>query len=176
MRPVRVPGVRVFRRHGGRLAALPAGAGRTSRHTRRPLQRPALPGAASPQAPSRLFSLAAHRHSHGQPPGAAAAAKWNGDCLGAVPGAGNRGGAARPRRAHKQPDSARDARQHGERESFPTRSRLPTEPTPKSKVFADGHQPATLDAATDGRTTGTRPARPEQLRRFLPATAGLSTG
>lgn len=53
------------------------------------------------------------------------------------------------------------ARQHGERESFPTRSRRSQQHHPKSKVFADGHQPLTLDAAATRRTTGTRPARDE---------------
>jgi hypothetical protein len=66
---------------------------------------------------------------------------------GADHGAGNRG-APRGARAHKQPDSASDARQHGERESFPTRSRLPSEPTPKCQK----EKPVTLNAATNGRT------------------------
>jgi hypothetical protein len=53
---------------------------------------------------------------------------------GADHGAGNRG-APRGARAHKQPDSASDARQRNGRESFQTRSRLPSEPTSKSGLF-----------------------------------------
>jgi hypothetical protein len=53
---------------------------------------------------------------------------------GADNGAGNRG-APRGARAHKQPDLASDARQRNRRESFPTRSRLPSEPTPKCGLF-----------------------------------------
>jgi len=80
-----------------------------------------------------------------------------GDCLGAVTGASNRG-APRGARAQRQPDLASDARPRNGRESFPTRSRLPSEPTSKSKK----EKPRTLDAAATRRTTGTRPARDEQ--------------
>jgi hypothetical protein len=53
---------------------------------------------------------------------------------GADHGAGNRG-APRGARAHKQPDSASDARQRNAAAKLATRSRLPSEPTFKSGLF-----------------------------------------
>lgn len=49
-------------------------------------------------------------------------------------GRSNRG-APRGARAHKQPDSASDARQHNAAAKLATRSRLPSEPTSKSGLF-----------------------------------------